>query len=216
MKNYSALLVILMLLIAYRLTNLQGKLNDVSDAVHDFQQQASMRWPRNGLLDHKEYLVDSALGSLSITWDASERLAQYQVDWPVGPTRTINSLLNYAARNVSGSGNLATSLAAYSFALWAFSAEMANAEAGCTGCGNYARRQEIKAKISDSVASSARRFEMQGYARTLLEELNGYRPPAGRDNGHALLGRDAQMALDKILGPQWRAEHAEVVSRLVV
>ena len=105
MKNYSALLVILMLLIAYRLTNLQGKLNDVSDAVQDFQQQASMRWPRNGLLDDKEYLVDSALGSLSITWDASERLAQYQVDWPVGPTRTINSLLNYAARNVSGSGN---------------------------------------------------------------------------------------------------------------
>jgi hypothetical protein len=116
-----------------------------------------------------------------------------------------------AALNYMASGEQAGSLAAYSVDLWAFPADMANAEAGCIGCGNYAYRQEIRAKLSASVAPSERRREMQVYARTLLDDLQGYRPPAELDNGHApLLGPGAQKAFDKIKGPKWRGEFADL------
>jgi hypothetical protein len=201
-EKSATLPIVLTLLLAYWLIDTKSKVEDVANAMQDFQQQSAAHWPRGSLYD-KEFLVNSALVSLGETWDASEGMAPHQVDWSLGPVQTVNAALNYVA-----SGELAGSLTAYSIDLWAFRADMANAKAGCIGCGNYAYRQEISAKLSDSVAPSERRREMQVYAGTLMDDLRGYRPPAGLDNGHAILGLGAQKALDKIMGPKWRGEFA--------
>ena len=209
-EKSATLPIVLTLLLAYGLIDIKSKVEDVANATQELQQQSSAHWPR-GSLDNKEFLVNSALGSLGEAWDASERMAPHQVDWSLGPVQTVNAVLNYVALNLYGSGELAASLAGYSIAaLFAFPADMANAEAGCIGCGNYAYRQEIRAKLSASIAPSERRREMQVYAGTLLDDLQGYRPPAGLDNGHALLGPGAQKALDKIMGPKWRGQFADL------
>ena len=109
-----------------------------------------------------------------------------------------------------GNSELAVSLAGYSVVIWAFSADMANAEAGCIGCGNYAYRHEVKAKLSANVAPHERRQAMREYAYSLLDDLRGYRPPPGLDNGHAVLDPNAQKRLDTIMGSGWRNEFADL------
>jgi hypothetical protein len=148
---------------------------------------------------------------LGLAWDSSESMAPHQADWSIGPVQTVNAVLNYVALNLYGSGELAASLVGYSVsALFAFPADTANAEAGCIGCGNYAYRQEIIAKLSASVAPKRAAACNAGLPERLLDGLQGYRAPAGLDNGHALLGPSAQKALDKIMGPKWRGEFADL------
>ena len=119
-EKSATLPIVLTLLLAYGLIDIKSKVEDVANATQELQQQSSAHWPR-GSLDNKEFLVNSALGSLGLAWDASEGMAPHQVDWSLGPVQTVNAVLNYVALNLYGSGELAASLAGYSIAaLFAF------------------------------------------------------------------------------------------------
>jgi hypothetical protein len=72
----------------------------------------------------------------SAPWRACAAIALGKVDWSLGPVQTVNAALNYMA-----SGEQAGSLAAYSVDLWAFPADMANAEAGCMDARRGKRHQ---------------------------------------------------------------------------
>jgi hypothetical protein len=83
----------------------------------------------------------SALGTLGITWDASEALAAHQSDW-------------YAVR-------AGETLAGYSVSVWAAGWDMSAARAGADPCGRKAEAHEIDEKLSPLNAPIERRNAMR-------------------------------------------------------
>ena len=115
----------------------------------------------------------SALGTLGITWDASEALAAHQSDW-------------YAVR-------AGETLAGYSVSVWAAGWDMSAARAGADPCGRKAEAHEIDEKLSPLNAPIERRNAMRAYAAELVDDLGG------KDN---LSGNDLSIT-NKILGPDY-------------
>jgi hypothetical protein len=115
----------------------------------------------------------SALGTLGITWDASEALAAHQSNW-------------YAVR-------AGETLAGYSVSVWAAGWDMSAARAGADPCGRKAEAHEIDEKLSPLNAPIERRNAMRAYAAELVDDLGG------KDN---LSGNDLSIT-NKILGPDY-------------